>query len=300
MTGATAHADFLHARSEFAPEAPPVLTVAQGQHFVLETRSVLTDPRFETAEDFSIFSIPVTGPVRIEGVRPGDLVRIDVHEISIADRGGMVTMPGRGGFGEPLAMHGLVIPVHDGHAHFPDGVRVPIRPMVGKIGLAPAGESPNSSTVGRYGGNMDCRDIIAGSSLFVTAQVDGGSLYAGDLHAVQGDGECSLTAVEMEGSVELSCRVVRPAPVRGPVVFSEDRMIVLGDGEDLDEAATVALDETMAIVRADRGWSREHTAMLLSAAADVSVSQLVNARKSVKVSLDTRYLLTAPFETKED
>lgn len=300
MTTSTAHADFQHARTEFDPGAEPVLVVTQDERFTLDARSVLTDPRFETAEDFSIFSIPVTGPVRIEGILPGDLVRIDVHEIRIADRGGMVTMPGRGGFTEPLAMHGLVIPVCDGYAHFPDDVRVPIRPMVGKIGLAPAGESPNSSTVGRYGGNMDCRDIVAGASLFVTAQVEGGSLYAGDLHAVQGDGECSLTAVEMEGSVELSCRVVRPAPVRGPVVFAEERMIVLGDGEDLDEAAAVALDETMAIVRADRGWTRERTAMLLSAAADVSVSQLVNARKSVKVSLDTRYLLTSPFETKED
>ena len=300
MTGTTAHADFLHARGEFDPGAEPVLSVAQGQRFRLEARSVLTDPRFETADDFSIFSIPVTGPVRIEGVRPGDLVRIDVHDIRIADRGGMVTMPGRGGFGEPLKMHGMVVPVHDGFAHFPDDVRVPIRPMIGKIGFAPEGESPNSSTVGRYGGNMDCRDIITGSSLFITAQVDGGLLYAGDLHAVQGDGECSLTAVEMEGSVELSCCVVHPAPVRGPVVFAEDRMIVLGDGEDLDEAATVALDEMMTIMRADRGWTRERTAMLLSAAADVAVSQLVNARRSVKVSLDTRYLLTAPFQTKED
>lgn len=300
MTAATAHADALHARAEFDPDAPPVLTVAQDQRFGLDARSVLTDPRFETADDLSIFSIPVTGPVRITGVESGDLVRIDVHEIRLADRGGMVTMPGRGGFSEPLGMHGLVVPVHDGWAHFPDDVRVPIRPMIGKIGFAPAGASPNSSTVGRYGGNMDCRDIIAGSSLFLTAQVDGGLLYAGDLHAVQGDGECSLTAVEMEGSVELSCRVVRPAPVRGPVVLCEDRLIVLGDGEDLDEAATVALDEIMAIVRADRGWTRERTAMLLSAAADVSVSQLVNARKSVKVSLDTRYLLTSPFETKED
>lgn len=300
MTAGTAHADFVHARAEFDPGADPVLAVAQGERFRLETRSVLTDPRFETADDYSIFSIPVTGPVRIDGVRPGDLVRIDVHEILIADRGGMVTLPGRGGFGTPLAMHGLVVPVHDGHAHFPDNVRVPIRPMVGKIGFAPDGDSPSSSTVGRYGGNMDCRDIIAGASLFLTAQVEGGLLYAGDLHAVQGDGECSLTAVEMEGAVELSCHVVRPAPVRGPVVFSEERMIVLGDGEDLDEAATAALDEMMAIVRADRGWTRERTAMLLSAAADVSVSQLVNARKSVKVSLDTRYLLTSPFETKED
>ncbi|MDQ4214650.1 acetamidase/formamidase family protein [Microbacterium sp. ASV81] len=300
MPTATAHAGFLHARTEFDPEAEPVLRVAPGEHFVLDARSLLTDPAFETADDYTRFSIPVTGPVVIEDVQPGDLLRIDVHAIRLADRGGMVTLPGRGGFGAPLRMDGLVVPVHDGHAHFPDDVRVPIRPMIGKIGVAPAGESPNSSTVGRYGGNMDCRDIVAGASLFVTAQVVGGLLYAGDLHAVQGDGECSLTAVEMEGSVELSVHVVAPGPVRGPVVFAEGRMIVLGDGETLDEAATLALDETMAIVRADRGWSRERTAMLLSAAADVAVSQLVNARKSIKVSLDERYLLASPFERKED
>ncbi|WP_251438616.1 acetamidase/formamidase family protein [Microbacterium sp. USTB-Y] len=300
MTATAPHAGFLHARTEFDPAARPVLRVRQGERFLLEARSLLTDGTFETATDFRGAAIPVTGPVAIADVRPGDLLRIDVHEIRLADRGGMVTLPGRGGFGEPLEMAGLVVPVRDGHACFPDDVLVPVRPMIGKIGVAPAGESPNSSTVGRYGGNMDCRDVIAGASLFVTAQVDGGLLYAGDLHAVQGDGECSLTAVEMEGAVELSVRIVRPGPVRGPVVFAEGRMVVIGDGETLDEAATLALDETMAILRADRGWTRERTAMLLSAAADVSVTQLVNARKGVKVSLDERYLLTCPFERKED
>ncbi|MBO0980077.1 acetamidase/formamidase family protein [Microbacterium sp. SD291] len=295
-----AHVGFLHARAEFDPDAPSVLQVEQGELFRVEARSLLTGGAFERTEDYSALSIPVTGPIDISGVVPGDLVRIDVHEIHLADRGAMVTMPGRGGFGSPLRMDGHIVPVRDGFAHFDDEVLIPIRPMIGKIGFAPADASPSSSTVGRYGGNMDCRDIIAGSSLFITAQLEGGRLYVGDLHAVQGDGECSLTAVEMEGAVELSCRVVRPAPVRGPVVFAEDRMIVLGDGADLDEAATVALDETMAILQADRGWTRERTAMFLSAAADVSVAQLVNARRSVKVTLPSRYLRTTPFERKED
>lgn len=295
-----AHAGYLHARAEFDPQAAPILRVAPGERFRVEARSLLTDGLFEQTDDYTTLGIPVTGPIEIDGVLPGDLVRIDVHEIHLADRGAMVTMPGRGGFGEPLRMDGHIVPIRDGFAEFEEGVRIPIRPMIGKLGFAPYDHSPSSSTVGRYGGNMDCRDIIAGSSVFLTAQLSGGRLYAGDLHAVQGDGECSLTGVEMEGAVELSCQIVRPAPVRGPVVFAEDRMIVLGDGEDLDEAATVALDETMTIIQADRGWTRERTAMFLSAAADVAVSQLVNARKSVKVSLPAHYLRTSPFERKED
>jgi amidase len=288
-------AGFEGASGSFTAEAAPILEVQQGEPFWLDARSLLTGGLFERTGEYEKLSIPVTGPVAVHGVKPGDTLRIDVHEIRIADRGAMVTLPGRGGFSGGLGRAGRVVEIADGDVLFDDGITIPVRPMVGKIGVAPAGSAPNSSTVGIHGGNMDCKDVTAGSAVVLPVQVHDAMLFAGDLHAAQGDGECSLTAVEVEGSVLLSCAVVPNAEIRRPVVLSSGSVITIGDGDTLDEAARLALDDMLALLQADRQWSREKTAMLLSAAADVSVSQLVNARVSAKVSLAMRYFSSAPF-----
>jgi len=289
------HAGYEHASATFTEAADPVLTVLQGEQFQLDARSLLTGGLFEHTTEYEKLSIPITGPVRIEGVRPGDVLRIDVHDITIADRGAMVTLPGRGGFTGGLGRSGHVVDIRDGHVHFDEDIMIPIRPMVGKLGVAPAGETPSSSTVGVHGGNMDCRDVIAGSTVVLPVQADGGLLFAGDLHAVQGDGECSLTAVEVEGTVTLSCQVLSGVSLARPAILSEGNVITMGDGDDLDEAARLALDDMLALVQADKGWTREKAAMLLSAAADVAVSQLVNARASMKVTLPESYFTTPPY-----
>lgn len=295
MADTVPHAGYENASATFTTEANPVLTVAQGQQFRLDTRSLLTGGQFEHTTEYEKLSIPVTGPVRIEGVRPGDALRIDIHEIHIADRGAMVTLPGRGGFTGGLGRSGHVVDIRDGRVHFDEQITIPMRPMIGKLGVAPAGASPSSSTVGTYGGNMDCSDVTAGSAVIVPVQADGGLLFAGDLHAAQGNGECSLTGVEVEGTVTLSCQVLPGVSLTRPVILSGGSIITMGDGDDLDEAARLALDDMLALVQADKGWTREKAAMLLSAAADVAVSQLVNARASMKVTLAASYFTRPPY-----
>jgi amidase len=289
------HASHESASGSFDRDATPVIEVGQGEQFSLGARSLLTGGLFESTGEYEKLSIPVTGPVAVRGVNPGDTLRIDVHEIRIADRGAMVTLPGRGGFTGGLGRSGRVVDIVDGSVRFDDDIRIPIRPMIGKIGVAPADGNPNSSTVGTHGGNMDCKDVTAGSAVILPVQSANALLYAGDLHAVQGDGECSLTAVEVEGSLVLSCHVLAGVTVKRPVVLSGGSVITIGDGETLDDAARLALDDMLELLQADRKWTREKTAMLMSAAADVSVSQLVNARASVKVSLAARYFTSAPF-----
>lgn len=285
-----------HTSAVFTALQAPVLTVEQGEHFILETRSILSTPGFEEATDFEKFTIPVTGPVAISGVRAGAVLRIDVHAITIADRGAMLTLPGRGGFTGGLRRFGRVVKISDGQIWFDEGISIPVRPMIGKLGVAPAHGELGSSTVGAFGGNMDCNDIVAGASVILPVQVNNVFLFAGDLHAAQGDGECSLTGVEVEGAVELSCTVLPRAELSRPVILSHERVITMGDGESLDDAAKGALDDMLNLVCMDRGWSREKAAMLMSATADVAVSQLVNARASVKVTLSDRYFDSLPFQ----
>lgn len=285
----------LPASPTYSASGDAILTVSEGEIFRVETPSILSRDGFEEATDFSHFAIPVTGPILIDGALPGDLVQIDIHDIEIADRGAMVTIPGRGGFSGEFESYGHVVEIRDGVVQFDEQVTVPVNKMIGKLGLAPAAGEPSSSTVGTFAGNMDCKELTTGSSIIIPVELEGGRLYLGDLHAAQGDGESSLTAVEVEGAVTLSCRVIKHAKLQRPMLRSGGRVITMGDGDTLDEAAQLALDDMLRLIQEDRGWRREKAAMLISAAGDVAISQLVNPRRSVKVLLDERYFTRTPL-----
>lgn len=290
--------------STFDAALPPALTVDPGTRFRVRTRSILShvDTRspdaFQAIGDYDHMDIPVTGPVEIRGAMPGDVLRIDIHDVDIAEHGAMVTIPGRGGFSTRLERAGLLLQIADGHVLF-DELRLPIRPMIGKIGVAGA-DAPHCSTVGRHGGNMDCTQLSAGTTLYLPVLIPGAKLFVGDLHARQGDGEASLTGVEVEGVVTMTCTIVRNRSLHHPLLVTPDGTTVIGDGEDLDEAVRVCLDDMLDRISSARAWSREQAAMFLSAAADVAVCQVVNARKGARVTVPRSILpIPVPDETQE-
>ena len=277
----------VHHRDTFAADAEPVLWVDQGEQFTVEARSHLTEDAFHRLP-ITQLKIPVTGPVHVRGALAGQVLRVQVQDVQIADEGTMVTLPGRGGFTRTLAQSSRLVRISDGHVHFGD-IRLPVRPMVGKLGVGVPGEAPSSSTVGAHGGNMDCTDVAVGSVVFLPVLVDGAMLYAGDLHARQADGEVSVTAVEVEGAVTLSCSVVPDLALARPVILSRGNLITIADGATLDDAVRTALDDMLELVVARQGWSHEEAAMFLSIAADVGICQVVNPRVSAKVRLPVEY-----------
>lgn len=288
--------------STFDAALPATLTVDPGTRVRVRTRSILShvDTRspdvFRAIGDYDHMDIPVTGPVEIRGARPGDVLRIDIEDIEIAEHGAMVTIPERGGFSERLDRAGLLLDIVDDRVLF-DDLALPTKPMIGKIGVAHP-DAPHCSTVGRHGGNMDCTQLGAGTTLYLPVVVPGAKLFLGDLHARQGDGEASLTGVEVEGAVTMTCRIVRGWPLRRPLLVTPHDTIAIGDGDDLDEAVRVCLDDMLELVLATRDWSREQAAMFLSAAADVAVCQIVNARKGARVAVPRSILpLPLPHET---
>lgn len=279
-----------HAHTTFRADVPAALRVSQGEPFALQARSVLGPGRMTLPTTYRDLVIPVTGPVAIEGVRAGDTVRIDIVEISIADVGAMVTLPGHGLFGDRVVIDGKILTIRDGRVLFAPGVEPPIRPMVGKIGMAVAGDAPASSTVGDFGGNMDNKHLVAGSSIFLRAQVDGGLIFAGDLHACQADGESSLTAVEVAGKLTLKAQVVPALPISTPVVVGSDSIMTIGAGDNLEEAIAEASMAMATLLRESHGWSLETAAMAISLVGDVGVCQLVNPRVSGKVTVARQHV----------
>ncbi len=275
----------------FRVNVPPALCVGEREAFTLMTRSVLKDGSDEMPSSYASLVLPVTGPVTIDGVRAGDTLRVDVLDIKVASRGAVLTVPGHGVFGDSVRWSGEIVHIVGGAIAFGDGATLPAEPMMGKLGVG-TNDAPPANTVGPHGGNMDCKEVRAGSSVYLPVKFAGAFLYAGDLHARQGDGECGLTGVEVAGSVTLACSVVSPLSLLRPLVVVGDTVTAIGDGATLDEAVRAALTDMARLVQEARGWTLERAVRLLSVAADVGICQLVNPRVSAKVSVPCSVLQT--------
>jgi amidase len=210
-----------------------------------------------------------TGPIEIAGSQPGEALAVTIHEVAPADWGFI------GGGGESTAFSVVgkftMIEMREGQAHFPWGLTLPLAPVVGVIGLAPAGEAVPTTTPGDHGGNLDTTGIGPGTTLFLPVAVEGARLALGDVHALQGDGESGGTGVECAATVTLSAvRVAQPLSSL-PYLVRDDRLAILASAQTLDEAATRAVTEMGRMLAALTGRSEVEGRRLLSVAGDVRV-----------------------------
>ncbi len=205
------HLDAGQVQYEWNNAIPPRLEIEPGDTVVLETRDAADRyySRASTHDDVlkrgPFRGHPLTGPVRVRGARPGDALVVEILEVKPADFGWTAIRPGRGllpeaDFAKPYLQ---IWDLSDGvHARAGDRIAVPIDPFPGVIGTAldlPGGHSTMPPR--KNGGNMDIKQLTAGSTLYLPVWVDGGLLCVGDTHAIQGDGEVCVTAVEMCGRV---------------------------------------------------------------------------------------------------
>lgn len=252
----------------------------------------------------------VTGPVHIDGAHPGDVLRVDFLELVprapygiISNRHGYGALPGEmpplphPGFvpvpGDPTRSGtvSLFCPVADDlTGSLPAGsrsVRFPLAPFLGLIGVSPAAGAPlNSVPPGPFGGNIDIKDLVAGTSLYLPVQVEGAGLFAGDPHYAQGHGEVALTA--LEAPLRATLRVTVLSTVDG-VVGALDRpfgetpahWLAVGLDRDLSEAFRSAVREALRVLKEIYDVPADVAYAYLSAAGDFVVSQVVDDVKGV-------------------
>ncbi|MEE9399740.1 MAG: acetamidase/formamidase family protein [Dehalococcoidales bacterium] len=262
---------------------PPALKVASGEIFQLETPSILTHP-----ERFPNTTVPVTGPIYVEGAKPGSTLKVDILKVELtAGKGAIAVLPGKGAFGGRISEPTYkVVTYDDKYVYFNERIKVPIRPMVGKVGTSPLGKAINCHAVGPYGGNMDITDIKEGTSVYLPVFAEGALLACGDTHAAMGDGESCFSAVETESSLTLRCQVIDDMKLVRPMVVTADEAMTVGDGRNLEEAYRAALDDMVELITAKIGLNYIDTIMLISIAADVRINQIVNTvAMGVRVAL---------------
>ena len=277
------------------PAIPPVATVASGavvEFDCLDSSNGQLTADSTTADvatlDFSRVD-QVTGPVEVTGARPGDTLQVDILELAPADWGWTASIPGFGlladDFSEP---HYKVtaLPGPTGRAEFWPGIRVPLAPFCGEIGVAPLTGPLSTIPPDLHGGNMDTRHLIAGSTLFLPVFVAGARFSIGDGHATQGDGEVSGTAIEtpMRATVRLTVRkdlhVTGPeflaAPDPNAELRSGRRYATDGIGPDLLVAGRDAVRRMIDWLGREHGLSPIQAYLLCSVAIDLRISEIVD------------------------
>lgn len=252
---------------------PPALVVTPGELFQLQTPSILTRP-----EVFPETTVPVTGPVWVEGAEPGSVLKVEIIKLELtAGEGAIAVLPGKGAFGERVFEPMYKIVTHDNkYVYFNDKIKAPLRPMVGKVGVALAGKAINCHATGQHGGNMDITDVSGGTSVYLPVFVEGALLSCGDVHAAMGDGESCFSAVETEGSITLRCQVINDMKLTHPMVVTANEVMTVGHGQTLEEACKIALDNMTALITEKLGLDFIDAAMLISIAADLRINQIVN------------------------
>ena len=178
-----------------------------------------------------------------------------------------------------------ILPIRDGLLEVGAGLRLPIRPMIGVIGTAPAGgQTIPTGTPGEHGGNMDCKEITAGTSVFLPVAVDGALLALGDIHALMGDGEVCICAAEVSGTVTLATALLRER-LPTPALRSERELAFLASAKTLDECERLVLGKAHAFLAGSLGLSANDAARFMSLVGDLAVCQVVDPLKTMRFSL---------------
>ena len=283
---------------------PPVLSVVPGDEVILETWNHWADAvtpattlddviRYRTEVYPGRGPHSVTGPIEVVGARAGDVLRVDILELVVRDHGYNLNLPASYGMGllpEDFPDGGIRHYELDGATmttEFAPGIRLPLRPFLGIMGVAPADPGPHSSVPpGDFGGNIDLADLVTGTTLFLPVFVDGALFYAGDAHACQGDGEVNLTAIETamrEARLRLS--LADGPSIPRPRAETAEHLITLAFDEDLDVAAKVAVRDMVAWLADDWKLAPEDAYALCSLAVDLSVTQVVNKNRGIHAKL---------------
>ena len=215
---------------------------------------------------------PATGPLYVEGAEPGDALVVDILDVTVAESGCVCSIPGEGPLWPTSEARVKILEVREGRVLFND-VSWPINPMIGVIGVAPAGDPIPSGWSFDGGGNMDSQKIVKGTSVWFPVRVPGALLAMGDLHATMGDGEVTATGLEIAGEVVVRVRGVKDVDIAWPVTETADAWYVNVDGETCDIAIDRGYKEMQRLISRAYGWDMTDAALYMSLQGFVNASQ---------------------------
>lgn len=233
---------------------------------------------------------PATGPLYIEGAEIGDALKVEILKIETRDWGAMGTSFGEFGFknvqGSDHSMH--VYDIKNGVVNA-GGFEISVDNMIGVIGVAPAGEGVLTVTPGAHGGNMDCRRIREGATIYFPVAAKGALLSMGDLHALMGDGEVFGYGLEVSGEVTVRVSAVKGMEIKQPLLIEGGEAMVVASGESMQQATEAALEEMYRLMRA-AGQAEGEAGIIMSMLCNIALCQMVNPLYTVRAEMPLKML----------
>lgn len=290
----------------FSPEIDPAIKIDSGDTVIFDTLMLQDD---QLSPNMSLKELEelrkeykkakkgghvLTGPIYINQAEPGDFLEIEMKKITCKPYGVIFNLGSnhkKGTLYEYInkgRLKGLYIDNEKDIIHFTDNISLPLNPFLGCLGLAPPEAKINSSSPGKHGGNIDCKELTVDSKLFLPVFNKGALFSAGDAHATQGDGESCLSAVETafsEVKLKFTVRKDIQIPFQYPIAETENYWITFGFSKDLDQAVKSALKNMVEFISVKYNLDENDSYLLASASVDLAVTQNVNPIKGIHAKL---------------
>lgn len=287
--------------------AAPVARIKCGEEVVVEVRdggdNLFSDApvgttRLAVEEVEWSRILPLTGPISVESARPGDTLIVEVHNIDVGDRTWTAFLPkmSRLMLSDELddrpTLHVSTI---DNMIAVDSRLRIPVRPMIGCIGVAPTGPGVSARTPGSFGGNMDANVIRAGATVYLPVAHKEALLALGDLHASMGDGEVGGSGAECAGEVTIACGLIRGRQRETPIVETDDAWYVIGSGWSMEDATRRALRSGFRSLTTTLGLEVANASILASLACDLEICQVVNPTITMRLKIPKSVMEPVPI-----
>lgn len=285
-------------RFDFNPQAQPRAYADSGETVRFICQDCYAEQLTRDGLPFSEMDMtrnnPISGPLFIREAQPGDILRVQILNIELNEEGCMCVRTGKGIY-EVEGAHCRRFPVRDGMIWFDNGIRIPIRPMIGVIGTSPARDPESTQSPGEHGGNLDIKDMGIGATLYLPVTVPGALLSMGDLHAIQGDGETAICGMEMGGVVTVKVDVLKNAAyIPTPFLVNATHCYTTAADPSLDVCSVAAALKMQRFLMHRANLTDAQAAMLLSLVGNLRISQVVNPKKGCIMELPLNVVALQP------
>jgi amidase len=268
----------------------PVLTVSPGETVIFESEDGFGGAIKRDEDPFPTIDLghvnQTTGPVYVKGAQEGDTLIVQVKRIVLPKQGVTTIFPGFGAlqdeFDQPWKK---VCPIRAGRVIFPKGIRLPVRPVIGTMGVAPSQGAVGNLYSGVHGGNLDVNDITVGTRVFFPVFVPGALFSLGDGKAVMGDGETNGVGIEVALKVTVSFGLLKGLRLARPRLETSKHVMTIASSKTLEDASKIALRDMLSLLTNETVLSREEAYALLGAIADIKIANVVDPEVTVRVSV---------------
>lgn len=273
------------------PKAAPAITIDSGEELLVETWDAFEGVRDPAVLEAKCLKGPATGPICVRDAEPGDALKVEFIRITPKDEAVHMVMPGRG-FLEAEFTEGYptVMALDGDWVVLPGGLRLPMVPSMGMVATTPTYPQVTATDSGPYGGDIDLKELVAGSAIYLPVFVPGGMLALGDCHAVVGDGAVAGTGAECSSEAHIRVTLEKGMALNSPRVVTPDYFVVLSHGEELGLAMKQAVRDMVDFLVKEKGLAPYDAYTLCSLAGDVRVSRTFRPISPVKMMLSRQAL----------